>query len=228
MAFKPIKTRNTVQDQVYQQLREALMSGAFEAGEGFTIAGLAEKFSTSHMPVREAIRRLVAENALRITSTGTAIVPALDMKELQHIAQARLIVEPATAALAFDAFGPAEIARLRKNAQAHQQAGEDGDVVAMLAANRDFHFQIYETSGNPVLVSQIENLWLRSGSYVRLLSDRLSDLLQTEHKRKFSGHHDEMLDALNTGNKADFQAAMHRDIAATHGLLESFLADGQE
>ncbi|NIZ10860.1 GntR family transcriptional regulator [Pseudooceanicola sp. HF7] len=223
--FKPVRARRTVQDQVYDQLREALVSGAFEAGEGFTIPALSEKFMTSHMPIREALRRLAAENALRISSTGTAVVPALDVKELGHICQARLILEPAVAEMAFANLTAEDIAEMRANLEAHRATGETGDVVTMLAANRAFHFLIYRASGNPVLVSQIENLWLRSGAYVRFLSDRMRELLRTSYKVGYTLHHDEMLAAHEAGDSAAFRDAMHRDVQETHDLLFKFLKE---
>ena len=221
--FKPVKTRQTVQDQVYQQLREALVSGAFEAGESFTIPGLSEKFMTSHMPIREALRRLAAENALRVTSTGTAIVPPLDAEELRKINETRLILEPASAGIAFDKIDEAGVEQLRQTALAHAKTVDTGDVVEMLNLNRAFHFGIYEATGNDVLCSQIENLWLRSGAYVRFLSDRMGDLLRTSYRSGFSSHHDDMLAALGSGDKDAFVQAMHDDIQATSTLLLDFL-----
>lgn len=221
--FKPVKTRHTVQDQVYDQLREALVKGAFEAGQPMTIAALSETFKTSHMPVREALRRLAAENALRISSTGTAMVPEIDPEELRQICQARLVLEPATVAIAFDNLDAAAIAELRGIHAAHRNAGDAGDVVAMLAANRDFHFRLYEASQNAVLVSQIENLWLRSGPYVRYLSDKLGDLLRTTYKSSYARYHETMIEALVAGDRESFTAAMRADIAATHELLFDFL-----
>jgi len=199
------------------------MSGAFEAGESFTISALAGMFSTSHMPVREAIRRLVAENGLRISSTGTAVVPDLDLEELRNIRDARLILEPATAEIAFKSLGKAEIARLKELVVEHKRTGENNEVVAMLALNRNFHFLIYEASGNPVLVSQIENLWLRSSPYVRFLSDKMGELLRSDYREKFSGHHDEMISALDAGDVKRFRDAMCKDVAATYDLMVGFL-----
>lgn len=222
--FKPIKSRQTVQDLVYEQLRAALMSGAFEAGEGFTIAGLSEKFSTSHMPVREAIRRLVAESALRISSTGTAVVPPLDIVELEQIRDARLILEPATAERAYDHLSKSDILRLQSMVELHREMGEKNAVVEMLEANREFHFFIYSASGNPVLVSQIENLWLRGGAYVRFLSDQMGEFLQSGEQQRFVGHHEEMIAALLSGDKAQFGAAVAQDISATCDLLAKTLS----
>ena len=223
--LKPVRSRQTVQDQVYAQLREALVSGAFEAGQGFTIPALADSFGTSHMPVREALRRLAAENALRISSTGTATVPPLDIEELHKICEVRLVLEPAAARLAFGRMDASDIAALKEILVAHQRTGETGDIVEMLAANRAFHFHIYTATDNEVLVSQIENLWLRSGAYVRFLSDRMGELLQTSYKNGFAMYHEVMLKALDDGDRDAFVRTMAEDIEATHRLLTDFLKE---
>lgn len=221
--LKPVATRKTVQDQVYEQLREALMSGAFQARDSFTIASLAERFQTSHMPVREALRRLAAENALRIAPSGTAFVPDLSRAELDDISRARVIIEGAAAALAAPQIAPAERAVLAALVAEHRQTGISGDIVAMAAVNRRFHFHIYAAARSPILMSHIENLWLRSGPYVRFLSDRMGSLLQTDYKGQFTQHHEAMLEALERGDVPAFRAAMEEDITATQHLLHRFL-----
>jgi DNA-binding GntR family transcriptional regulator len=214
-----------VQDQVYDQLREALMSGAFQARDSFTIASLSDRFQTSHMPVREALRRLAAENALRIAPSGTAFVPDLSRDELDDISRARVIIEGAAAELAAPQLTPADRAVLAALIDEHQATGISGDIVAMTAANRRFHFHIYGAARSPILMSHIENLWLRSGPYVRFLSDRMGSLLQTDYKGQFTRHHEAMLDALERRDIPGFRAAMEGDIAATQELLHRFLDD---
>lgn len=226
--LKPVSSRKTVQDQVYEQLRDALMSGAFEAREAFTIAALSERFQTSHMPVREALRRLASENALQISTSGTAFVPGITGVELEDISRARIIVEGATAALAAPQLTDADIAVLEQILARHKASGVEGDLGGMTAANRAFHFHILQAAGSPVLMSQIENLWLRSGPYVRFLSDQMGDLLKTEYKNQFTRHHETMLEALRRGDTEAFRAAYEEDIAATQGLLLKFLAGGED
>ena len=51
-------------ENVYQEIRRNLIAGQFQPGEAVTLRGLAAKLGTSAMPVREALRRLVAERAL--------------------------------------------------------------------------------------------------------------------------------------------------------------------
>ena len=64
-------------ENVYQEIRRNLMAGQFQPGEAVTLRGLAGKLGTSAMPVREALRRLVAERALDLGPNRTARVPVV-------------------------------------------------------------------------------------------------------------------------------------------------------
>ena len=60
---------------VYRHLRERLIAGQFSPGERLTLDAVARALGTSHMPVREAIRRLAAERALEILpNCGGALI----------------------------------------------------------------------------------------------------------------------------------------------------------
>jgi DNA-binding GntR family transcriptional regulator len=226
--FQPVSSRKTVHDLVYEQLRDALMSGAFEARKPFTIASLSERFQTSHMPVREALRRLASENALKISATGTAYVPAITAGELKDISRARMIVESATARLAGENLDADDIIELQRILDHHRASASAGDKFEMTASNRAFHFYIYRAAKSPVLLSQIENLWLRSGPYVRFLSDRMSEFLKTEHKAGFTDYHAAMLEAIRAKDWDALAAACTADIQASQDLLlDAIAAEGE-
>jgi len=63
-----VVSRLTLQEQVYQALRNRLMVGGMTAGQSLTVRELAQQMGTSPMPVREAVKRLVAEKALEQSS----------------------------------------------------------------------------------------------------------------------------------------------------------------
>lgn len=222
--LQPVARRKTVQDLVHEQLRAALMSGAFEAEASFTITALAEQFQTSHMPVREALRRLAAEGALRISTSGTAQVPAITLAELADLSRARIIIEGAAAELAVPNLGADDLALLTDLCARQEAAGGAGRIADLVAINRAFHFHIYAHAGSPVLMSQIETLWLRSGPYVRLLSDLMADLLRAGHGNGPVRLHRRMLAALREGDAPAFRAAMEDDIRATERLLAERLS----
>ncbi|TPW30215.1 GntR family transcriptional regulator [Pararhizobium mangrovi] len=217
--FSRIQRRKTTQDLVYEQIRDALTTGAFEAGRSFTITSMSEQFGTSHMPVREALRRLVAEHALELDSTGTARVPLTTREGLGNLCDARCVVERAAAEQACARFEPSQIEALSVIADTHAEALRKGDAVGMLATNRELHFTIYDAAGNPVLVNLIQNLWLRYGPYVRLLTNRMIELLKQDSAGNYSRFHGELLAALRERDADAAGAAVVADIKNSQRLL---------
>ena len=90
--FDPID-KDPVHEKVYQRLRVALMRGEFRPGQSVSIRRLAEDFGTSPMPVREALRRLVAEQAFRRLSNRTFAVPEISASRLEELRSVRVLVE---------------------------------------------------------------------------------------------------------------------------------------
>lgn len=86
-------SRDTLQDQIYRRIREALMSGRFQPGQKLTIRGLAESLGSSLMPVREALNRLSAENAFEVTETSRIRVRMMTSERLSDIRDARVALE---------------------------------------------------------------------------------------------------------------------------------------
>ena len=110
--LQPVAARVTVADTVYLNLRQALILGRFDPGQALTIGALAETFQTSHMPVREALRRLGAEGAVQIRPNGSAHVPQALPKALEDINRARMALEGLAAELAAQRISGPELAAL--------------------------------------------------------------------------------------------------------------------
>lgn len=224
-AFSPVAVRSTLQDGVYQQLRHALMTGLFDPGQTLTVAVLAEGCRVSQMPVREALRRLAAEKAVEIAASGSARVPAVSPARLADLCRARREVEGFAAELAAAQVTAAGLAAVEAAAAAH--AAARGDLLALLAHNRDFHFALYRASGSEVLTGIIETLWLRFGPYMRLLTLHLGpgfepgfDAPRPEVGFRF---HEAALRALRARDPAAARAAIAADIGNTEALLAGLL-----
>ena len=85
--------RETLQDRVYAELRRSLMNGMFDAGQMLRIQDLAEILQTSTMPVREALGRLVSEQALEALPNRSVRVPVITLERLDDLARARCLIE---------------------------------------------------------------------------------------------------------------------------------------
>lgn len=220
-----VSSRVTVQDGVYEQLRHALMWGKFEPSQITTIASLALEFGTSHMPVREALRRLAAENGLEIGRNGSARVPAVSRARLDDLCRARKALEGLATELAATRMNEGDIDLCLSIAREHEALGRSGKVYDMLRKNQEFHFSIYEKSNSEVLPQMIETLWLRFGPYMRMLSDLVKQQLQDGIVHPYSTYHYEIIDAFRKGNAETAGALMVKDIEATQKLLQNMCPD---
>jgi len=164
--------RRTVQRQVYDKLRWALMSGRFRPGEGISIRRLAAAFNTSMTPVREALRRLESEGGLVEGANRMLSVPRADLAALHELYNVRLALEGLATEEAADLITEAELARVERFCAAMEQAARAFDVASYLENNWRFHAAIYEAARSRLLLDMIEGLWLRAGPMIRLVPDR--------------------------------------------------------
>jgi DNA-binding GntR family transcriptional regulator len=199
------------------------MWGQFEPGQPVTIGSLATQFGTSHMPVREALRRLGAENALEIGHNGTARVPTLSRRRLDDICQVRASLEGLATELAGAAMTSEQILHCLAIAQEHEALGRSGKVREMLRKNQEFHFAIYGRSGSDVLPQMIEVLWLQYGPYMRLLSNLVEQQVDAGVIHPYSTYHYEMIDAFKVGDAKKAGQLMVKDVKATQLLLQKML-----
>jgi DNA-binding GntR family transcriptional regulator len=186
-----------------------------------TISSLSELFGTSHMPVREALRRLVAENALEVASTGSAYVPMVTRERLDDLCNARIIVECAATEQAVPQIGPRLIRSLEHLAMEHLEAGREESVPTMLSKNQEFHFTIYRASRSPVLIQLIEALWLRFGPYLRMLTQQMEPQLKTGEIDLYTRHHFDIIEALKARDAPTARRHMQEDIESTQFLLRT-------
>lgn len=90
--MKPVD-RESLQQQSYQALREALMKGRFMPGDTVSLRNLAQELGTSPMPVREAVQHLIAEGALVLRPNRTYAVPEMTREILAELKKLRVLLE---------------------------------------------------------------------------------------------------------------------------------------
>jgi DNA-binding GntR family transcriptional regulator len=161
--------RDTLQEQAYLRLREALMSGHFVPGQAITLRAAAEALGTSPMPVRDALRRLEIEHALVPRSNRTLGVPEMSYVSLTELREVRMALEGLAAEKAALLITNDEIAAVESHYQALVAGAAAGSPADYMRANWLLHTAIYRASRSHLLVSLIEPTWMRIGPYVRLM-----------------------------------------------------------
>lgn len=214
--LRPV-SRDSVQDRVYAELSDALICGRLQGGQALQIRELAAAFQTSVMPVREALRRLVAEGALEAATQRPVRVPPLTVLRLDDIFHARLLVEGRAAEQAAARADDSLMAALSDADAAFSDAVQTQDVDAELQANRRFHFTLYEAARSPTLMAIIRSLWLQIGPYVRVAVER--------HRPEQGGprtlYHHDLMNALRLKDAAATRRALEDDLGWAWQLLKS-------
>lgn len=163
----------TQQERVYFQLREAIMSGRFVPGRAVTLRGVADMLGVSPTPVREALRRLTAENALDLQDNRRVVVPHMTHERLSQIVEARVALETQAALRALAHIDDTLLSRLVALDQQVTQAIEAQDTETYIRSNLSFHSTMYQAGANDVLMPLIESLWLQSAPFMRLVLNRI-------------------------------------------------------
>ena len=94
------KDTSSLEERVYGELEEAILSGEFKSGEALTELSLSEKLGVSRTPVRSAIHRLAEEGLIAITPNRGAVVIGVTEQDLIDIYKIRIRLEGLAAAMA--------------------------------------------------------------------------------------------------------------------------------
>lgn len=198
----------SLNEWVYREMRQAIIAGHYLPGQTFTIRSLAEKFGCSIIPVRDALLRLVAERALKQSSTSRSVsVPLMSRAKFQEILQIRLAVEPMITVMAVPRITEADIKAMAKDTEEMREGMDAAQTRRFLSANQSFHFRLYGAAGTTVLMPIIESLWMQAGPY-------LHQVTYSPHGGGAAeSHHLDILRSLRLGDAVGVAEAVRRDLS---------------
>ena len=218
--LRPV-VHQTLSARIYQDLRELITSGQLQPGERLTLEGTAAALGASAMPVREAINKLAADDALEILPNKSVRVLVLTRSRFQELVVIRLIVEGLAVEKAAECITDEQLARLAGLEQAfcREIALSKPNVNQIIQINKQFHFNAYAAAQIPVLLSLIEGLWFRIGPVLNL------DLRNTSSRRRSDfpsvKSHRALLDALRAGDGVSAKTALAMDINSAAEVILS-------
>ena len=199
----------SLRQQVYASLREALTMGRFAPGQKVTFRYVAGVLGVSLTPVREALRRLVAEGAFEMNPNRSVRVPLMTRDKVLELRDIRMELEGLAAAKAALAASRSEIADIRRVAREIMVARKRGDNATDRQRVREFHFAVYSAAAQPTLLRLIEGLWLQTGPYMNLLyPDFISSSRGPAGRQR-------LIEALQAGDAGAARKEMENDIRRT-------------
>lgn len=208
----PVRTTEAitaVHDRVYRRLRSRIMHGDIPPGQALTLRGVAQEYDVSMTPVREAVRRLVAEGALTMSNSGRMGTPELSSERIEELAALRALIEVELASRALPRAHMALIERLQTINGAVAEAVAHRDAVRYIRTNLEFHRTLYLRAQAPAMLALTETVWLQMGPTMRALYGRLR---RTEPPQ----YHKHIIAALRAGDEPGLRLAVRTDV--TQGL----------
>jgi DNA-binding GntR family transcriptional regulator len=205
---------------VRDEILARIMRGELAPGSRINEPDVAERLGVSRVPVREALRGLESSGLVVSRKNAGVFVRELAAGEISKLYEFRAVLDAyagrRAAALA-EAPRRALVKALDAATGAMRKAARRHDVAAYYAENLRFHWAIVEAVGNDTFseayrdVVQQLHLWR-----VRNLSEGIAMAASV-------AEHEEILEAIRSGDSARCERLMASHVNTAHGRLENHL-----
>ena len=147
MIFTPAVTPN-LREIVYDQIKEAIVTGLIPAGSKLSELDLSRQFDVSRTPVREAIRQLAETGLVSLSSRKGAYVLLPTAKDASDLYEIRNALE-AISVEHMCAAPPTDFLLLQKHM--FEEVSNDWDADKFMRMDEDFHSEMSRMAGNNYL-----------------------------------------------------------------------------
>lgn len=195
----------TRSDTIRDRIRADILAGELKLGLRLTLSALGERYGSSHMPVREALRDLHGEGLIVLEPNAGARVRGVTVGFIDALFEMRAAMEALAARRAAERISPAELAGLQAAEDRLEEHARMREIYQVIDANRGFHSVIHRAADN---------------SYAAELANQHSPLLGALWRR--FGYGDERLDGVISDHRQMIQLLAERDgqsaaqVAAAH------------
>jgi len=205
------RNEDTLVEQVYQTLRNEIITGRISGGSRLVESALAEEMKVSRTPVREALHRLAVEGFLYSIPRAGYIVEEMSDYDIVDLFTIRLEIELLAAKLAYEKITPVELERMELNLKMTDEKVGSGHTEGLTELDVAFHNIIYKSTRSKTMVHICQSLSDHSLKY------RISLIHIPEFARKTRDGHYEI-----------FRAFVARDFPRVEEAIKNHLQLAKE
>jgi len=209
---KPKKpTLISVRDQIYEGIKEMILTNSYEPGQILQIDRLADEFGVSSTPIREALIRLESFGLVTLIPNKGARVAEISIDDVEHTWEMRLLLEPHAARITAGLAIEADITPIHRTVSWILEGNYDLDTY--IDSDLKLHEQLYTHLPNPILretVQRVHQLSMRMRYFPEGFAQMKDSVIH-----QVSEEHLAILDALRTNDRDGAYEAVHVHI--THG-----------
>ncbi len=183
--------------QVANVLRRRIVHGDLAPGERITEEALAEEFAVSRGPIRDAITQLSFEKLVTVQRPRGIYVTGLTGDDVDQLYSLRGALEQLALARAMRVHDDARWVAITRAVERMAAAADEGDHPAFVAADLDFHSQLYALADHP----RLEGAWQQYlPTFATLLEVTIN---HDEDLHESSDDHARLLEVMRHGTPAD-------------------------
>jgi GntR family transcriptional regulator, rspAB operon transcriptional repressor len=204
--------------QVFERLRDMIVSLALPPGAPLSRAALAEQFGVSSTPIRDALMRLDKEGLVDVFPQYATVVSKVDVGLAQQAHFLRQALELEIVQLLASQPDRALDLELNRIIAMQQHFAKAGDFARFMAADTEFHQRLYEAADKAGLWDLVRS---RSGHIDRLRRLHLPSLGKAQAILK---DHKLIAKAIATGQPAEAQQYLRTHLSGTLRDLDKIRA----
>jgi DNA-binding GntR family transcriptional regulator len=212
-------------DTIADRLRADILSGVYGPGDRLVERRLADRFGVSHIPLREALARLVEEGLVVRPPRRGARVASLSPRMLEEVSSLRVVLEQFAMRRLRGRFTPAVRAELQGIVDNMILAAERHNLALVHELDQQFHEYLWRLTGHALLMEVAGQLRSRVSHFYRAAAAPLGP----DGLRRHAETHQELLDVIASGDVRAAEKAMEQHIhAAAQRIADAELTRAEE
>jgi DNA-binding GntR family transcriptional regulator len=205
-------------EHAYCTIRESILSGEFAPNSRLKEEELVERIGYSRTPVREALRRLAAEDFVLLNRNQGAHVKAWTLDDIDDLYQLRALLEGYAAARAAEHISLIQLKKMQLSINKmddvlSSNATNDKKVEDFLELNQTVHTVVWQAAGSERLESMLGRL-IEQALVIRTARQYSIERISRSHH-----HHQELLTSLKAHNVLWAESIMRSHIHAARDAL---------
>lgn len=157
MPVEKIKRAVPIREQVYERLRQAILSGVLEPGVRIVEEDICKQYHVSRTPVRESLRKLENEKLLIHVPNKGAVVAPWSISDVEEIFRLRLALEKLVISVIIEKMNPLMEKKLTNMIQ-HTEKVIEGTAGETHRLFEEFHPLVHQMAEMPRLFYMLKGL----------------------------------------------------------------------
>jgi DNA-binding GntR family transcriptional regulator len=219
---KKRRKKNLLREQVYANIKGAIIGGEFEPSKRLIEEKLADDMKTSRTPVREAIQKLEKEGLIYRLPRGGFAVKGVTEEEVEEVFGLRGILEGYAGYLATARMNAEELKALEEVIAREEKCLQDINNEEFIELDGEFHDILYRAAKNNRLYGLLNDLrdYMYRYRVIILRYQRKPQLAVQDHK--------EMVVSIKNKNARQVEKLVRKHMTRGKDIIKKKIRQGQE